>query len=215
MYYEPKQGYHGQFSTDVLIELYFPNQDIGNCVEVGVANGSRGSNTLYFEKKGWETLCIEPNPEYFKIAKSKRKNTVQYACGRSNSKDVPFVVFDIGQRNIMSSVSGLSPDQRLVEDHKRRGLINKTYEIQVEVRTLDSILTEANVNRKIDFISIDTEGTELDVLRGLSLNEWDISLLVVENNYNDPEIEEHLLTQGYVKDARWKINDFYIKENNR
>jgi len=67
---EPKEGYFGQFNTDVIIELYFNNIVLGNCVEVGVANGTRGSNTLYFEKKGWETLCIEPNPEYYEIAKS-------------------------------------------------------------------------------------------------------------------------------------------------
>ena len=50
MIFKPKNGYYGQFSTDVLIELYFQNKLKGNCVEVGVANGIKGSNTLYFEK---------------------------------------------------------------------------------------------------------------------------------------------------------------------
>ena len=114
----------------------------------------------------------------------------------------------------MSSVSGLKPDQRLVQEHLDKKLINEQYQVNVEVRTLNDILQEANFDKKIDFISIDTEGTELDVLKGLDLNQWDISLLLVENNYNDPDIEQYLNEFGYIKDARWKINDFYIKGEN-
>ena len=210
MGYEPKLGYHGQFSTDVLIELYFQNQTSGTCVEVGAANGIRGSNTLYFERMGWRALCIEPNPEYFKLVKEVRKEAAQYACGSSDASSAPFTVFDIGERNIMSSVSGLEPDKRLVEQHEH--IINNTKQIDVEVRTLDNILTEYDFDVNIDFISIDTEGTELDALKGLDLNHWKVKLLVVENNFNDPEIEEYLQNFGYYKDARWKINDFYCKK---
>ena len=210
MSYEPKEGYYGQFSTDVLIELYFQNKAVGSCVEVGAANGIRGSNTLYFERMGWRTLCIEPNPEYFKLVKEVRKEAAQYACGSSDAPRAPFTVFDIGERNIMSSVSGLEPDKRLVEQHEH--IINDTKQIDVEVRTLDNILTEYDFDVNIDFISIDTEGTELDALKGLDLNHWKVKLLVVENNFNDPEIEEYLQNFGYYKDARWKINDFYCKK---
>jgi len=211
MNYEPKQGYYGQFSTDAIIELYFIGQGMGTCVEVGAANGLRGSNTLFFEKMGWRTLCIEPNPEYFDLVSRTRQEAIRCACGSTHGTKVPFTVFDIGKNNIMSSVSGLKPDSRLVEEHVSKDLINSSYQIEVEVRTLDSILKDVAFDKHIDFISIDTEGTELDVLKGLDLTHWDISLLVVENNYNDGEIEEYLNTFGYIKDARWKINDFYIK----
>tara|TARA_R110000824_G_scaffold315988_1_gene503145 strand:+ start:164 stop:805 length:642 start_codon:yes stop_codon:yes gene_type:complete len=208
--YEPRKDYYGQFSTDVLIELYFEGKETGVCVEVGVANGERGSNTFYFEKKGWKTLCIEPNPSYFKMAQDIRKECVLAACGSKN-ETLPFTVFDIGRNNIMSSVSGLKPDERLVDQHKN--IINDRYVIDVEVRTLDDILSEQKYEKNIDFISIDTEGTELDVLKGLNLDYWNVRLLVVENNFNDRDIEEYLNNFGYKKDARWKINDFYIKEN--
>ena len=210
MNYKPKSGYYGQFSTDCLIELYFPSKSVGNCVEVGAANGLRGSNTLYFEDLGWRTLCIEPNPAYYKIIEETRRESVECACGATNQLVAEFTVFDIGSKNIMSSVSGLVPDERLIELHQ--DIINDKHKIQVQVRTLDSILTERKFSKGIDFISIDTEGTELDVLKGLDLTYWDVSLLVVENNYNDPQIEEYLKPLGYFKDARWKINDFYIKE---
>tara|TARA_R110000823_G_scaffold102276_4_gene219335 strand:- start:621 stop:1259 length:639 start_codon:yes stop_codon:yes gene_type:complete len=206
--YEPKDGYYGQFSTDVLIELFFKNKQHGVCVEVGVANGIRGSNTLYFEKKGWNTLCVEPNPEYFQQAKKIRQRVLNYACGATTSTE-EFSIFDIGDKNIMSSLSSLHPDERLIKSHKH--LINDVKKIQVKVRTLNALLELANMPKNIDFISIDTEGTELDVLRGLDLNYWNVGLLVVENNFEDPEISEHLSDYGFVRDSRWKINDFYTK----
>ncbi|MBC8411021.1 MAG: FkbM family methyltransferase [Rhodobacteraceae bacterium] len=213
MNYRPKLGYHGQFSTDVLIELYFQDVSNGNCVEVGAANGYRGSNTLYFENLGWRTLCIEPNPLFAEKISKTRKEYVQCACGSEYNPESKFTVFDIGEHNIMSSLSGLQPDKRLLKTHDH--VINNSYEINVEVKTLDSILEENSFSRKIDFISIDTEGTELDVLKGLTLTKWDVSLLVVENNFEDSNISDYLLEQGYYKDARWKINDFYIKGENK
>ena len=210
MNYEPREGYYGQFSTDLLIELYFQNKKVGSCVEVGAANGVRGSNTLYFERLGWRALCVEPNPEYIKEIEKNRKEYVQYACSSKNDRDVLFTIFDIGKNNIMSSVSGLKPDKRLVEQHSN--IINKSYQIKVKTKTLDDILKEKSFKKDIDFITIDTEGTELEVLKGLDLDYWNIDLLVVENNYNDSDIEQYLKSCGYIKDARWKINDFYIKD---
>ena len=66
----------------------------------------------------------------------------------------------------------------------------------------------------IDFISIDTEGTELDVVKGFDISLYNVSLFVIENNYEDKEIEEYMKSIGYKKDQRYKINDFYIKGDN-
>ena len=63
----------------------------------------------------------------------------------------------------------------------------------------------------IDFISIDTEGTELDVLKGFNFDKYVVKLFIVENNYNDENIEIFMREQGYVKHQRYKINDFYFK----
>ena len=48
--------YFGQWETDKIIESYFDVNLKGNCVEVGAANGIKGSNTLYFEQRGWNTM---------------------------------------------------------------------------------------------------------------------------------------------------------------
>ena len=56
--------YYGQWETDKIIKSYFPEGYKGMCIEVGAANGVKGSNTLYFEERGWDVLCIEPHPEH-------------------------------------------------------------------------------------------------------------------------------------------------------
>ena len=207
--------YYGQWETDKVIESYFPDGYVGTCIEVGAANGVKGSNTLYFEERGWDTLCIEPNPEHKQSLEKHRKLVRYFACDEK-SGTFPLTVFRVGERNIASSLTSLTPDQRLVKDYK--SLINEAYEIDVRVETLSDII-ENKVNntvfekiRKIDFISIDTEGTELNVLKGLDFSSYEVTLLVVENNYNDKKIEDFMVSKGYQKDMRYKINDFYIKD---
>jgi hypothetical protein len=61
----------------------------------------------------------------------------------------------------------------------------------------------------LDFISIDTENTELDVLRGLDLEMYTVRYLVIENNYNEPHCESYLAPFGYTKLHRTGVNDIY------
>ena len=210
MPYKPKWGYYGQFSTDVLIETYFPNKEEGVCIEVGAADGVKGSNTLYFEEMGWHALCIEPIPMYYHRACKVREHVVNCACGSVDDISQDFTIFNIGDRYIESSLSSLSPDYRLVKEYEH--LINSESIITVETRTLDHILEQNNIDTHINFISIDTEGTELDVLHGLDLNRWDVDLLVIENNYEDrTEIRDYLENEGYKRDSRWMVNEFFTK----
>jgi FkbM family methyltransferase len=203
--------YYGQWETDRIIERYFDEDYIGTCIEVGAADGIKGSNTMWFEDSGWKTLCIEANPLFKDSLHDKRKEVVISAVGTSESNSADFNVFVVGNNNIMTSISGLVVDDKLVESHKH--LIKDSYKIKVPVKRLDSLLEEKGYPREIDFISIDTESTELDVLKSLDLSEWYVKLLVVENNHNDPAIEEYLTQFGYKKDRRYRVNDFYVRSN--
>ena len=200
--------WYGQENTDKVIAQYFDPDYIGTCVEVGVSDGVRGSNTKYFEDKGWRALCIDPIPDHVTEARKTRKLVVECACGsKTDIKD--FFVFDIGDRNIKSSLSGLKTDNRLLVSHGH--LINKCYTIEVQVLPLQKILDEVKF-RSIDFVSIDTEGTELDVLKGMDLLLNPPKLLVVENNFEDKEISDYLRVFNYKKIERYHVNDFYIKD---
>ena len=213
--YDPSEintsEYYGQWETDSIISNYFDEDFVGTCIEVGAGDGIKGSNTKYFEDRGWKTLCIEANPEFEDNLKSCREDVVMTAVGSVENEQVDFNVFVVGERDIMTSISGLVVDDKLVESHKH--LIKDTYKIKVPVVRLDTILDERNFDDKIDFISIDTESTELDVLMGIDFDKWKIDLLVVENNHDESDIETYLKQFGYVKDRRYKVNDFYIRRD--
>ena len=197
---------YGDYETDLVIQKYFEPGYIGTCIDIGAGVGTERSNTYYFEKNRWVCLCIEPNPNLYRHMRMYRRLALNLACSNYDKKSAPFQVYVVNQDN-QEAISSLVVDQRLVESHK--GLIDKTYEIQVEVKKLDTILSKINIE-KIDFISIDTEGTELDVLQGFDIARWKPKLLVIENNFNDTELKEHLYKFGYNLSERIGVNDFYV-----
>lgn len=208
---ETEKKFYGQFGTDKIIKEYFQKNYIGNCIEIGAVDGKFISNTLHFEECGWSTLCIEPIPEYFNELIKNRKNCINYAITNQNIDNIPFTMVTMNNGG-KSSISGLEIDERLIESHNNMGLNPSKSVILVNGRRLDWCIETYFNHENIDFVSIDTEGNELDVLKSFDVNKYNIKLLVVENNYNEPEIELYLNEKGWIKDKRIEVNDFYIKK---
>ena len=202
---------YGDYETDLAIQKYFNPEYVGTCIDIGAGLGTDRSNTYYFEKKYWTCLCIEPNPNLYNHMRMYRRLALNLACSNHDKKSAPFHVYVVDQNN-QEAISSLVVDQRLVESHKE--IINETYKIEVEVKKLDTILSRINIE-KIDFLSIDTEGTELDVLQGFDLEKWKPKLLVVENNFNDTKINEYLSQFGYILSERIGVNDFYLRSDEK
>jgi FkbM family methyltransferase len=202
-------GFYGQFDTDRYISEYFPLNYKGTCVDIGMGEPINGSNTYWFENRGWKCLCVEPNLKYVRQAQGIRLNVEHLACGAVDVDDQPFTIINLIGDN-ESAISSLKIDDRLVQDH--RHLINYALSKTINVRKLDTILAMHPEITQIDFISIDTENTELDVLKGWDINRWAPKLMVIENNYDEPFISAYLADFGYVRDKRIKVNDFYIKQ---
>lgn len=204
-------NFYGQFNTDKLIKEYFPDKITGNCIEIGAVDGKYISNTLHFEEIGWNVLCIEPIPSYFFELQKNRKICLNFAITNENEDNIPFTLVTMNTQN-QSSISGLKIDERLIDSHNQLGLSPSKNTIYVKGRRLDWCIENYFNYDTIDFISIDTEGNELDVLKSFNVNEYNIKLLVIENNFNEPEIENYLKTFGWIKDKRVEVNDFYIKK---
>lgn len=203
-------NFYGQFSpkVDELIRQYFPNKEYGRCIEVGAVDGIYLSNTLHFEQSGWDVLCIEPIPNYYNKLKRNRKNSLNFAISDENKDSVEFTVVRLSNSN-ESAISGLNIQKELIPLHSKWNPELK--KIKVSCRRLDWCIEKYFNFEDIDFISIDTEGTELDVLKSFDVNNYNIKLLVVENNFNDSDVELYLNTKGWIKDKRVEVNDFYIK----
>jgi len=166
------------------------------------------SNTYHFEQHGWKAICVEANPAMIPSLQQTRANAVHCAVGQYNNKEVEFKVVTLEGGN-QTAISGLELDQRLMQSH---AFLNPQVNIvKVPERTLDSIIADFDWVSHIDFISIDTEGTELDVLKGFDIPKWNVKMFCIENNFNDPEIEQYLALFGYRKVRRHEVNDFYTK----
>ena len=200
--------FYGQHQEDAFIKQMFPNKPNGVCIEVGAYDGISLSNTKHFEEIGWRSLCIEPIPSAFDKCKTIRKECYQCCISDKDKEDNEFTIFHLNDN--LCAISSLEPDQRLIESHSH--LITNTTKINVKVRSLNSLLEELNFPKNIDFISVDTENTELDVLKGIDLNVYNVALFVIENNYNEPFCEDYLSQYGYTKIKRIAVNDFYLKQ---
>jgi FkbM family methyltransferase len=136
-----------------------------------------------------------------------RRLAMNIACSNYDKKGVPFQIYDINDGN-QEAISSLVVDQRLVDSHK--GMINKVEEIKVEVKKLDTVLSRINLE-KIDFVSIDTEGTEIEVLMGFDINRWKPRLFIIENNFDEPKFSDYLKDFGYKFSQRIGVNDFFVR----
>jgi len=201
-------SYYSQFGEDKIIESFFSEGYVGGCIDIGASDGVSINNTKHFEELGWHCLCIEPNPNYFKYLVGNRANCLKCAVS-SNEGYTDFNIINLNG-TIEDAISSLEIDKRLLKQFEGSYSINP-YTIQVRTLTLDSCIQQAYKHDKIDFISIDVEGTELDVLKSFSIEKWNPKLFVIENNFNDPDVEFYLNLFGYKKIKRIEINDFYIK----
>lgn len=202
------------FEYHEQIQKFFPSDDYrGFFIDVGSSDPIENNNTYLLEISGWEGICIEPNERYCLMSSGVRKNVFQYACGKENQNDVEFTIFGISGIRQEGAISSLNVDQRLVESHK--DLINYEQITKVKLRTLDRIIQKYEKKNgkieRIDFISIDTENTELDVLKGFDIRKWYPKLMIIENNFDENFIEEYLINFGYTKIKRYSVNDFYIR----
>jgi FkbM family methyltransferase len=197
---------YSQFGEDVFIAQHFDPNYQGICIDIGATDGIGMSNTYHFEKHGWKCIAVEANPNMIDALKSNRANAVHCAVGQYNNREVEFKLVTLEGGN-QTAISGLELDQRLMQSH---AFLNPQVSIvKVQERTLDNIIADFDWVTHIDFISIDTEGTELDVLKGFDIPKWNVKLFCIENNFNDPEIEQYLGLFGYRKVRRHEVNDFY------
>jgi FkbM family methyltransferase len=201
--------YYSQHGEDNYLESLFLEKTNGVCIEVGAYDGISMSNTLFFEKLGWKCLCIEPIDSAYEKCKQIRKEVIQCCVSSKDDTDKEFIIFHLHTN--LSAISSLEPDERLIQSHTH--LITDRTTQMVKVRSLTSILDELNYPTNIDFVSIDTENNELDVLKGIDFSKYNIKVLLIENNFNEPFCEDYLKSFGYRKIHRLKVNDFYVKDS--
>jgi FkbM family methyltransferase len=209
--------YFSQYRQDRFLDLHiFRKKQGGFFIDIGAHDGISYSNSFFFEKnRNWNGICVEPNPTVFKDLLNNRTSICINACiSRSHNQNLPFLKID-GYAEMLSGIkSNYNPEhfQRIKEEvHTKGGSIQ---EILVETKTLNSLLIENKIE-KVDYCSIDVEGSETDVLYSVDLKEFDIEVFTVENNYNHSEVSKILEHVGYKKIKRLGCDEVYVKRRPR
>lgn len=174
-----------------LVALYVLGDRKGFFVEVGAGDAVRLSNTYYFEKqKQWDGLLIEPNPQYYQALRELRSVRLDTRAAFSRSGERRDFL-DVQTDRALSTLVGYEDGDR----HERDGDI-----CRVETVTLNDAFEQHGVPDDIQFMSIDTEGSELEVLAGLDLNRYTIGFLAIEHNFDKARrdaIIDHVRPFGY------------------
>lgn len=199
-----KKKYFSQYNQDQFLnEVVFFNKKNGFFIDIGAHDGVSLSNSFFFEKyNDWDGICVEPNPVVFEKLISNRKSINLNVCIGNQNKTVLFTQIQ-GYSEMLSGITE-KYDVRHIEriDNTIQIKGGKKTEIEVNMITLETI--DELKDRKIDFISIDTEGNEYDIIKAINFNKLDIKSLVIENNYKNDQIQNHLRPFGF--ELIYKLN---------
>ena len=205
--------FYSQFGEDEILFEMFQRKTSGFCVEVGANNGIDDSTSLFFEQIGWKCILVEPNPSLCREI-LKERNALLYECAASNQSD-PRNLYVVEGAVRSDGLSTISTNKEVHERIKSHGFV--TTSVQVRSMTLDRILMDAHIDREIDFISIDVEGHEYEVLNGFSVGKWKPFIILIEDNSNfeNNTVNSYLKTFGYVRFMRTGVNDWYAHRTNK
>ena len=182
----------------------FPAGYQGHALDVGASDGISINTTFALEKHHrWTVISVEPNPEFHETLKMARLFVETCALGAAPSPEAEFHVHEQNPE----AFSSLRPDVR-PHLHPQGDMTWK--KILVEVKTADEVLDRWEFP-KLDLFSVDTEGTELDVLRGCTLDRWKPKVVVIESWDGVEEADRYLAANGYNLTARNVHNNIYVR----
>jgi FkbM family methyltransferase len=180
-------------------------------LDVGAYDGVSLSNTYILETQfGWNGLCIEPSPEaYAKLIQNRKCHCI---CAAASEQEGTTGFLLVNGNNAMLSGMITNLDAR----HEER--IDKEIKLaggNKKIITVPTIVTAKELENRgishVHYASIDVEGGELAVLKGLYTSNITVDLLSIEDNYGDRAVKKFLVDRGYVRFARLKIDDLYIR----
>jgi FkbM family methyltransferase len=183
---------------------------------LGANDGVSQSNSLYFElKRNWRGILIEPAPHNFLLCKENRSTKNHIFCNACVSFDYKDKYVDIRYANLMSISENLKLDLEDKDAHIQSGkrFLSSTEDVfsfGAVAETLTAILKKSNAPKKIDFLSLDVEGAELEVLKGVDFDEFSFKYMLIE--VRDIKRMESFLSQyGYILEKQFSSLDYLFK----
>lgn len=204
---------YGQLKQDLLCLDYFNHKRNGYFVDIGAGNGRDLSNTYLLEKEyGWKGICVEPLDAPFKLCEECRPNSYCRNTAIYNKRGEVVFSYIEGSSGEDYMYSGITEDIK----HHVTKVENNSKKVLMNTITLNQLLDEAGAPKVIDFLSIDTEGSESKILEALDHDKYKFRYITVEHNYlmgQRNEIARVLTNNGYQYHMENKWDDIYILKN--
>lgn len=199
---------YSQINQDLNVLQFYNHKKFGYFVDIGANDGIYLSNTYLLEKKyNWNGICVEPIPDlYDTLIKNRSSICEKEALYSISGQELEFKICD------ETVYSGFSETMLSHLD-----IVNSNYKtLKVITNTLTDILDRNNAPLFIDYLSLDTEGSEYDILLGINFNKYSFGIIHVEHNNiesNRLNLKEILTSNGYiyVKENKW--DDIYIHKS--
>jgi FkbM family methyltransferase len=205
--------FYSQYGQDKYLDQdVFKGKTNGFFIEIGANDGVRFSNTYFLEKnRNWKGICVEPHPSAFEKLKKNRQAKLINACIADSKIDNEFLKIEGYAEMLSGLVDKYDPAhiQRIENDLKNHGGSKDI--IKIPSMTLDSIIKD-NLLTEIDYCSIDTEGGEMDILETANLNENNIAVISVENNYYKKSLKRYMKKWGYSLIGKRGDDEFFKKK---
>ena len=185
-------NFYSQFGEDKYLVDNYELPEVGVFVDVG-AGGTHNSNSLHFEEKGWTVLCIEPDKRHEGLEK---RRYVDNSVVGSKEGEVEFVF------HRHPELSGLYHD--------------KATAVKLPMHTLNTLLEKHGLTEQygidhIDILSVDVEGNEIDVLKGLDFERFKPSFVIIEHT-NQFKGNKQLDTRSMLENEGYE--QVYITQSN-
>ena len=198
---------YSQINQDLQVLDFYEEKRGGFFIEIGASDGIEISNTYLLETQyEWKGICVEPIPyryEKLVVNRPNSKCSDKAVIGVSGLK----LSFDIAKDG--DGMSGIS--SYIIDKHRQQIDANKET-IAVETISFNDLLEQFEAPSFIEYLSLDTEGTELDILKSLDFDSYKFGLIDIEHNFMEPkrtEIRNLLISKGYQYVRENYVDDTY------
>jgi FkbM family methyltransferase len=202
---------YSQLFQDLFVVFFLQGKRNGFFVEFGATNGVDLSNTLILERDfQWKGILAEPARCWHSALKANRQAFVDSRCVWSET--------GVRLQFKETEVKELSALSNFVDRDFNREARTKGFSYSVDTVSLNDLLTLYNSPTDIDYLSIDTEGSELAILQAFDFRKYRIKIMTVEHNFCEPDRQQinRLLTErGYMRlfEPLSKFDDWYIQRS--
>jgi FkbM family methyltransferase len=199
---------HAQLFQDLFVLFTLGEKQGGYFVEFGAADGLFLSNSALLEKQyGWNGIVAEPSKNWEAALRRNRRCGVDLRCVWKTTGDK--LTFSETGNAEFSTIS----DFKSVDYHDRRN----SREYEVETVSLNDLLSHHGAPQEIDYLSIDTEGSEFSILQEIDFARWSFKVITVEHNFQKQRTALHSLlsSHNYIRvfEAISSFDDWYVNPN--